>query len=122
MMLIKRLFSKTATKSFLHDCQPIRIRNTIDTQSADYISSSERMSTLVSQLKRDVDKIRLGGGQVYQARHTSRGRILPRDRIEGLLDPASPFLEFSQFAGYKLYKEDVAAGGIITGFTRFINK
>jgi hypothetical protein len=108
-----RLFSGTSTRAFIHDCQPIR--STIDTQSADFVSSSERMNSLVSQLKRDVDKIRLGGGETYQAKHISRGKLLPRDRIEGLLDPASPFLEFSQFAGYKLYKEETAAGGIITG-------
>ena len=52
-------------------------------------------------------------------RHIKRGKLLPRDRINGLLDPGSPFLEFSQLAGYQLYgQEDVPAGGIITGIGR----
>jgi 3-methylcrotonyl-CoA carboxylase beta subunit len=112
--MIRRLFSSTSTtRAFIHDCQPIR--NSIDTQSAEFVQSAQSMAKLVTQLKRDVDKIRLGGGETYQAKHISRGKLLPRARIEGLLDPGSPFLEFSQFAGHKLYKEDVAAGGIITG-------
>uniref|UniRef100_A0A2C9KCJ9 methylcrotonoyl-CoA carboxylase n=1 Tax=Biomphalaria glabrata TaxID=6526 RepID=A0A2C9KCJ9_BIOGL len=59
------------------------------------------------------------GGEKAKERHTSRGKLLPRDRINTLLDPQSPFLEFSQLAGYELYGEDhVPAGGIITGIGR----
>ncbi|KAK7808648.1 hypothetical protein U0070_010047 [Myodes glareolus] len=60
-----------------------------------------------------------GGSEKARARHTSRGKLLPRDRIDNLIDPGSPFLEFSQFAGYQLYgDEEVPAGGIITGIGR----
>lgn len=48
-------------------------------------------------------------------RHLARKKLLPRDRIESILDPGSPFLEFSQFAGHELYNDYVPAGGIITG-------
>ena len=52
-------------------------------------------------------------------RHTARGKLPARARITALLDPGSPFLELSQLAGYKLYgKEEVPAGGIITGVGR----
>lgn len=44
--------------------------------------------------------------------------MLPRDRIESILDPGSPFLELSQFAGHELYTDYVPAGGIITGIGR----
>ncbi|XP_055488154.1 methylcrotonoyl-CoA carboxylase beta chain, mitochondrial [Leucoraja erinacea] len=76
----------------------------------------ERMKILVTELNERAEKIRLGGGEKARQRHTSRGKLLPRERIDQLLDPGSPFLEFSQFAGYQLYgEEEVPAGGIITG-------
>ncbi|ERE82189.1 methylcrotonoyl-CoA carboxylase beta chain [Cricetulus griseus] len=77
------------------------------------------MKALVSQLHERAQYVRLGGSEKARARHTSRGKLLPRDRIDNLLDPGSPFLEFSQFAGYQLYgDEEVPAGGIITGIGR----
>jgi len=77
------------------------------------------MKILVDQLKSTVEKIVEGGGQKARDRHVSRGKLLPRERINNLLDKNSPFLEFSQLAGYKLYdKEEVPAGGIITGIGR----
>ena len=74
------------------------------------------MENLVQDLKSKVGKIILGGGEKARERHKNRGKLLPRDRIDSLLDSTSPFLEFSQFAGYEMYdKEEVPAGGIITG-------
>ncbi|KFW80415.1 hypothetical protein N305_10134, partial [Manacus vitellinus] len=79
----------------------------------------ERMKALVVELQEHAEKIRLGGGEKARKRHTSRGKLLPRERIDRLIDPGSPFLEFSQFAGYQLYgNEEVPAGGIITGIGR----
>ncbi|MEE6458652.1 hypothetical protein FKM82_000377 [Ascaphus truei] len=77
------------------------------------------MTALVTELKDRAEKIRLGGGEKPRALHTSRGKLLPRERIDRLVDPGSVFLEFSQFAGYQLYgNEEVPAGGIITGIGR----
>ena len=59
-----------------------------------------------------------GGGEEARKRHLGRKKLLPRDRVETLLDPGSPFLELSQLAGYELYEDDVTAGGIITGIGR----
>uniref|UniRef100_A0A4W3HPP6 methylcrotonoyl-CoA carboxylase n=1 Tax=Callorhinchus milii TaxID=7868 RepID=A0A4W3HPP6_CALMI len=79
----------------------------------------DRMKAIVNELKERAEKIRLGGGEKARRLHTSRGKLLPRERIDRLLDPGSPFLEFSQFAGYQLYgNEEVPAGGIITGIGR----
>ncbi|MCJ7815310.1 MAG: methylcrotonoyl-CoA carboxylase, partial [Xanthomonadales bacterium] len=60
----------------------------------------------------------LGGGESYQQRHQSRGKLLPRERVDALVDPGSPFLEFSQLAADGVYGEEVAAAGIITGIGR----
>ncbi|KMQ98284.1 methylcrotonoyl- carboxylase beta mitochondrial [Lasius niger] len=69
-----------------------------------------QMKVLVDQLKNTVEKIVEGGGQKMRDRHISKGKLLPRERINTLLDKNSPFLEFSQLAGYELYdKEEVPA-------------
>lgn len=76
------------------------------------------MSGLVDDLRQHVEKISRGGGDKARERHLSRGKLLARDRIEALLDPGSPFLEFSQFAAYEVYDEPVPAAGIVTGIGR----
>uniref|UniRef100_A0A2K6RZA1 Methylcrotonoyl-CoA carboxylase beta chain, mitochondrial n=1 Tax=Saimiri boliviensis boliviensis TaxID=39432 RepID=A0A2K6RZA1_SAIBB len=79
----------------------------------------EQMKALVNQLHERMQRIKLGGGEKARALHISRGKLLPRERIDNLIDPGSPFLELSQFAGYQLYdKEEVPGGGIITGIGR----
>uniref|UniRef100_W5MZZ6 methylcrotonoyl-CoA carboxylase n=1 Tax=Lepisosteus oculatus TaxID=7918 RepID=W5MZZ6_LEPOC len=90
-----------------------------DTNSPLFQENYERMQALVMELKERAEKIKFGGGEKARTLHTSRGKLLPRERIDRLLDPGSPFLELSQFAGYQLYgKEEVPAGGIITGIGR----
>lgn len=77
------------------------------------------MKVLVDQLKNTVEKIVEGGGPKAKERHVSKGKLLPRGRIDTLIDKNSPFLEFSQLAGYEMYgKEEVPAGGLITGIGR----
>nr|XP_008272747.1 methylcrotonoyl-CoA carboxylase beta chain, mitochondrial isoform X3 [Oryctolagus cuniculus] len=91
----------------------------LDAGSAVYQENYEQMKALVDQLRERAQRIRLGGNEKARARHTARGKLLPRERIDNLLDPGSPFLELSQFAGYQLYgDEEVPAGGIITGIGR----
>ncbi|XP_036703506.1 methylcrotonoyl-CoA carboxylase beta chain, mitochondrial [Balaenoptera musculus] len=90
-----------------------------DSSSAIYQENYEQMKALVNQLQERAQNIRLGGGEKARARHISRGKLLPRERVDNLTDPGSPFLELSQFAGYQLYgDEEVPAGGIITGIGR----
>ncbi|XP_008990205.2 methylcrotonoyl-CoA carboxylase beta chain, mitochondrial [Callithrix jacchus] len=90
-----------------------------DAGSAVYQENYEQMKALVNQLHERMQSIKLGGGEKAQALHKSRGKLLPRERIDNLIDPGSPFLELSQFAGYQLYdNEEVPAGGIITGIGR----
>ncbi|XP_003785944.1 methylcrotonoyl-CoA carboxylase beta chain, mitochondrial [Otolemur garnettii] len=90
-----------------------------DSSSAIYQENYEQMKALVNQLHARAQHIRLGGGEKARERHVSRGKLLPRERIDSLVDRGSPFLELSQFAGYQLYgNEEVPAGGIITGIGR----
>ena len=84
----------------------------------------DQMKNIVSDLKTYVKKIELGGRPSDRERHTNQGKLLPRERINLLLDPGSPFLEFSQLAGDNMYEDEhghpeaVPAGGIITGIGR----
>ncbi|KAH3842372.1 hypothetical protein DPMN_115868 [Dreissena polymorpha] len=90
-----------------------------DRESPDFKENYEVMSNLVGELKGRISTIVQGGGEKARQRHVSRNKLLPRDRINRLLDPESPFLELGQLAGYELYKgEEVPAGGIITGIGR----
>lgn len=101
-----------------HD-EGVVIGSTQQTNSVEYQENYIQMKAVVDTFKETVGKIVEGGGHKAKERHTKKGKLLPRDRINKLLDPTSPFLEFSQLAGYELYgKEDVPAGGIITGIGR----
>ena len=90
-----------------------------DKNSEDFKENHQRMQSLVTELRDKTAVIIRGGGEKAIERHTSRGKLVARERIDRLLDPGSPFLELSQLAGYALYgKEEVPAGGIITGIGR----
>ena len=95
-----------------------RIESRINPRSEEFQANAAHLLGLVDDLQARIDEIRQGGGGKYQERHTSRGKLLVRDRIDALLDPGSPFLELSQLAAYGVYGEDVAAAGIVTGIGR----
>jgi 3-methylcrotonyl-CoA carboxylase beta subunit len=94
------------------------IETRINTRTEEYQANASNMRALVEDLATQVAKIRRGGGEKYQQRHESRGKLLVRDRIDALIDPGSPFLELSQLAAHGVYDEPVAAAGIITGIGR----
>ena len=73
---------------------------------------------LADQLRADVAAAALGGGDASRARHVGRGKLLPRDRVDHLLDAGSPFLEIAQLAAHGLYGGDVAGAGIVAGIGR----
>ncbi|MBI2234994.1 MAG: methylcrotonoyl-CoA carboxylase [Micavibrio aeruginosavorus] len=95
-----------------------RIHSTVDTSSSAFQSNRKAMEDLVIELRGLVARIEQGGGDKARERHTSRGKLLPRDRIAHLLDAGSPFLEFSQLAAHDVYDDAVPAAGIITGIGR----
>jgi 3-methylcrotonyl-CoA carboxylase beta subunit len=95
------------------------IESRISSRSAEFQQNRDAMLELVDDLHTRVETIALGGGERARAKHLSRDKLLPRDRIDKLVDPGLPFLELGQFAGFEMYGEDnVAAGGLITGIGR----
>lgn len=92
-----------------------QIHSLLDVASAEFAANREAMQALVADLNARFDEIALGGGAANQARHQARGKLLPRERIDRLLDPGSPFLELSALAAWQVYEEPVPAAGIITG-------
>jgi len=91
------------------------LSNTINSQSADFKAKASAMQVLVHDLQHQVAQLQQGGGEKYQAKHLSRGKLLPRQRIETLLDTGSPFLEISQLAAHQVYDVPVPSAGIICG-------
>ena len=85
------------------------LESTLNSRSEEFRSNADRMQALVDDLQSQVQEVRLGGGEKYQERHRSRGKLLARDRIDALVDPGSPFLELSQLAAHGVYGESVAA-------------
>ncbi|MGI9016858.1 MAG: carboxyl transferase domain-containing protein [Euzebya sp.] len=73
---------------------------------------------LVTDLSHHLAQVRLGGDERSRARHVERGKLLPRDRVDALLDPLSPFLELSPMAAHGLYDGQAPSAGIITGVGR----
>ena len=99
------------------------LESKLNPRTDDFKANAAAIQTVVDALQRTVEKIVLGGGDAARAKHTGRGKLLPRDRVQMLLDPGTPFLEFSQLAAYDVYKDrdgsDAApAAGVITGIGR----
>ncbi len=76
------------------------------------------MSALIEDFEAKSRAIMAGGEEQARARHTARGKLLPRERVAHLLDPGSPFLEIGLFAGWAMYDSEVPAGGLIAGIGR----
>src|SRR3989440_3528323 len=94
------------------------IETRLDTRDATFVGNRDALAALVADLRTRVAEIEQGGGETARARHSGRGKLLPRDRVRTLLDPGSPFLEFSQLAAYGMYDDNIAAAGIVTGIGR----
>jgi len=90
----------------------------INTRSPEFIANSAAMRAQVEDLRALLARVHEGGGAKAQERHVSRGKLLPRERINRLLDPGSPFLEIGQLAAHEVYGEDVPAAGMIAGIGR----
>jgi 3-methylcrotonyl-CoA carboxylase beta subunit len=87
----------------------------IDPQSHDFQVNAEFNRSLANELKTKIERVRAGGGEDAVKKHKSRKKLLPRERIEKILDPGSPFLELSTLAADDVYAEDVPGAGMVTG-------
>ncbi|MEY2883515.1 MAG: hypothetical protein RL490_1239 [Pseudomonadota bacterium] len=78
-------------------------------------ANAAAMAALVADLRSKIAKIALGGPESSRERHVARGKLLPRERVEALLDPGTAFLEIGQLAAHDVYGEEVPAAGMIAG-------
>jgi len=90
----------------------------LDTHDARFKENAAAASALARELKERMAAAALGGDERARKRHTDRGKLLPRERVERLLDPGTPFLELSPLAAYGMYDGDIRAAAIITGIGR----
>jgi 3-methylcrotonyl-CoA carboxylase beta subunit len=94
------------------------IRSQIRTDSEEFQANEALMRRLVDALRETTAKTALGGSESARGKHQARGKLLVRDRIDALLDPASPFLELSSLAAHGLYRNEVPSAGLVTGIGR----
>lgn len=87
------------------------LESKLNPRSADFASNAAAMTALVDDLRAQVAKVAEGGGEAARAKHTARGKLLPRDRVQMLLDPGTPFLELAPLAALNMYKEKDGQGG-----------
>ena len=90
----------------------------VDSNSSEFHANAEFNQNLKNVLIKKLEQIKLGGGEKYVERHHAREKLLPRERIEKIIDEGTPFLELSSLAALDLYEEDVPAAGIVTGIGR----
>ena len=95
----------------------------LNPRSADFVANAAAMRGLVADLNQQIDKAALGGGEAARAKHTARGKLLPRDRVHMLLDPGTPFLELSPLAAMGIYRErdgsdSAPSAGVVAGIGR----
>lgn len=90
----------------------------IDSQNKIFLTNASVMQSLVQDLRQKLATIYMGGNESARERHRQHGKLLPRDRIQMLIDPGSDFLELSALAGFELYDDEIPAGGIICGVAK----
>jgi 3-methylcrotonyl-CoA carboxylase beta subunit len=95
----------------------------LNARSADFQANAAAMRAQVDDLNATLAKVALGGGEATRARHVARGKLLPRDRVQMLLDPGTPFLELGPLAAYAMYpdrdgSDSAPCAGVITGIGR----
>ncbi len=95
-----------------------KIESKIDPNGEAFAANLAQMQAQVDDLSTMLAKIETGGPDKARSKHAERGKLLPRERIAGLIDEGSEFLELSQLAAFNVYGEDVPAAGLITGIGR----
>ncbi|KAL0334869.1 UNVERIFIED_CONTAM: Methylcrotonoyl-CoA carboxylase beta chain, mitochondrial [Sesamum radiatum] len=125
--LARRISSSASSRSISRRCYPNLpadpnrclctsvLLDTLDRSSESFARNSDAMESLISQLHSHIQQVMKGGGPEAVKRNRSRNKLLPRERIDRLIDPGSSFLELSQLAGHELYDDPLPSGGIVTG-------
>jgi 3-methylcrotonyl-CoA carboxylase beta subunit len=94
------------------------LESKISPRDTEFMSNAQAMQALVQDLQQKLQQAALGGGDEARKKQVARGKLLPRDRVNLLLDPGSPFLELSPLAAYGLYDDAAPGAGVITGIGR----
>jgi 3-methylcrotonyl-CoA carboxylase beta subunit len=94
------------------------LASTLDPGSDAFRANEERLGRLATELHGRLAVAARGGSEAARRRHVARGKLLPRERVDRLVDPGSPFLELSPLAATGLYDDEAPAAGIITGVGR----
>ena len=84
----------------------------------EFRANAQAHAALVADLREQLGRVAAGGGEKARDRHTARGKLLPRERVDRLLDAGAPFLELSALAAHDLYDGDAPGAGIVTGVGR----
>jgi 3-methylcrotonyl-CoA carboxylase beta subunit len=94
------------------------LKSRVNPRSAEFLANAERMKALVSDLRGKIATVSQGGDAAARDKHIARGKMLPRERVNKLLDPGSPFLEIGQLAAWGMYTNDVHSASMICGIGR----
>jgi 3-methylcrotonyl-CoA carboxylase beta subunit len=94
------------------------IESRINPRSQDYTDNAQAMQAQLDDLNQQLAHTALGGSEAARAKHVARGKLLPRDRVEHLIDPGTPFLELSPMAAHGMYGGEAPGAGVITGIGR----
>ena len=100
-----------------------KLESQLNSRSADFQANAAAMRALVADLQVQLALAAAGGGEASRARHLKRGKLLPRDRVQMLLDPGTPFLELAPLAAHAMYVNkdgvgDAPGAGLIAGIGR----
>ena len=94
------------------------IQTQLNPRSAEFQAHAAQVQAAVSDLQQQIAMAAAGGGQVARDRHTARGKLLPRERVQMLLDPGTPFLELAPLAAHAMYNGDAPCAGVVAGIGR----
>ncbi|MEJ5030586.1 carboxyl transferase domain-containing protein [Comamonas sp. MYb69] len=95
-----------------------KLATQLNARSADFQTNAQAMRSIVEELRAQSAKVAQGGGEAARAKHLGRGKLLPRDRVQMLLDPGTPFLELAPLAALNMYNNDAPGAGLIAGVGR----
>ena len=90
----------------------------IDPRSPEFADNAAHLKALVADLRAQLDRVALGGGDKAREKHVARGKLLPRERVDALLDPGSPFLEIAPQAAHGMYEDQAPGAGLVAGIGR----
>lgn len=94
------------------------LKSSLDVTSTSFADNKAAMTHLLSQLQARTEETAKGGSERARERHVERGKLLPRERVERLLDPGAPFMELSALAAYGMYDGEAPGAGMIAGIGR----